>query len=255
MHRTTSLTREQTNELVHQIQEFDPEGEWTMRRLPLAEQVQIAVRYLRFNTTQEFLAEIHNISQPTVSRIVRYLTPVVADALAGYAPDPEQTTKGTTLLIDGTLAPCWSWQQAPELWSGKHRTTGHNIQVAATTGGRLVYISDPLPGKTHDTEAYRQHHLADQLTSFANGNAIGDKGYQGLGLFTPTKKPIGGELTDDKKANNKTINGLRAPIERIIATVKTWRILFTDYRRPLKTFKSTLDAVRGLIFFQLYEPL
>jgi hypothetical protein len=34
-------------------------------------------------------------------------------------------------------------------------------------------------------------------------------------------------------------------VERAIATLKTWRILFTDYRRPLKvSIHGVLDAAR-----------
>jgi hypothetical protein len=32
--------------------------------------------------------------------------------------------------------------------------------------------------------------------------------------------------------------------------LKTWRIPFTDYRRPLKTFKSSFRAAIGLYFLQ-----
>ncbi|SOE06098.1 hypothetical protein SAMN06295924_1361, partial [Rathayibacter rathayi NCPPB 2980 = VKM Ac-1601] len=38
-------------------------------------------------------------------------------------------------------------------------------------------------------------------------------------------------------------------IERTIASIKTWRIFHTDYRRPLRTFRDAFNAVRGLIFF------
>jgi hypothetical protein len=42
----------------------------------------------------------------------------------------------------------------------------------------------------------------------------------------------------------------RAPVERAVATLKAWRILFTDYRRPLRTFKSSFRAAIGLYFFK-----
>jgi len=32
--------------------------------------------------------------------------------------------------------------------------------------------------------------------------------------------------------------------------LKTWRILFTDYRRPLETFASSFRAAIGLYFFK-----
>jgi hypothetical protein len=43
-------------------------------------------------------------------------------------------------------------------------------------------------------------------------------------------------------------------VERAIANFKIWRILHTDYRRPLATFKTAFVAIRSLIFFaQLFE--
>ncbi|MDQ3402066.1 MAG: transposase, partial [Actinomycetota bacterium] len=34
-----------------------------------------------------------------------------------------------------------------------------------------------------------------------------------------------------------------------IANLKTWRILHTDYRRPLATFDTTISAVIALYFY------
>jgi hypothetical protein len=52
------------------------------------------------------------------------------------------------------------------------------------------------------------------------------------------------------------VSSFRAPVERAVATLKTWRILFTDYRRPLNTFKSPFGAAIGLYFFKesLHKP-
>jgi hypothetical protein len=36
-----------------------------------------------------------------------------------------------------------------------------------------------------------------------------------------------------------------------VAQLKTWRILFTDYRRPLETFIDSFKAAIGLYFFKL----
>ena len=44
---------------------------------------------------------------------------------------------------------------------------------------------------------------------------------------------------------------MRAPIERAVAHLKTWKILFTDYRRPLNTFLDFFRAAIGLYFFEL----
>ena len=49
---------------------------------------------------------------------------------------------------------------------------------------------------------------------------------------------------------NNQISSFRAPVERAVATLKTWQILFTDYRRPLETFLSSFRAAIGLYFFK-----
>jgi transposase len=127
-------------------------------------------------------------------------------------------------------------------------TTGMNIQVTATVAGTLVHVSDPLPGSVHDLTALRTHQLLDGRTA---DQWIADKGYQGSGMLTPHKKPIGGELCDDHKAINTVINSHRAVIERVIAQLKTWRILHTDYRRPIDTFPETIATVIALHFYTL----
>jgi hypothetical protein len=48
----------------------------------------------------------------------------------------------------------------------------------------------------------------------------------------------------------QAVSSFRAPVERAMATLKAWRVLFTDYRRLLKTFKSSFRAAIGLYFFK-----
>ena len=152
-------------------------------------------------------------------------------------------------IIDGTLAPCWSWHEHPELYSGKHRTTGVNLQVACTLTGQLAWISKPSAGSVHDAKAIKESGF---LTTLNGQSHIGDKGYIGLGMITPARKPAHGELTNTDRRNNTTINRVRSLIERVIANLKTWRVLHTDYRRPYNTFETTIQAVTGLIF--TYTP-
>ena len=55
-------------------------------------------------------------------------------------------------IVDGTLLPCWSWADHSELYSGKHKTTGINVQIACRPeDGELAWISDPVVGSRHDT--------------------------------------------------------------------------------------------------------
>jgi len=106
-----------------------------------------------------------------------------------FAPHPG----GRVVLVDGTLTPCWSYEEHRELWNNKHKTTGVNAQLISLLDGNAIWISGPLPGKTHDAKAFRETGAADMVKE--SGGGFGDKGYQGTGLVTPKKKPKGGELS------------------------------------------------------------
>lgn len=218
------------------------------RALGLFKRVVVTLTYLRRNHAQHELVERYGTSQSTISRAIATMTPILAEVLDDWVPTADDLDPETQLIIDGTLLPCWSWRDHPELWSGKHRTTGMNVQVACTQSGTLAWISDPMPGKTHDANALRTSGLLD---TDAGTEHLGDKGYVGMGMLTPHKKPPGGELADWQADHNTVINSIRATIERVIAHLKTWRILDTDYRRPLSTFHGTVSTVAALRFSQI----
>jgi len=50
---------------------------------------------------------------------------------------------------------------------------------------------------------------------------------------------------------NSQVSSIRAPIERAVAHLKAWKILFADYRRPLDAFLDSFRAVIGPYFFEL----
>ena len=119
--------------------------------------IQITLLMLRHNPTEELLADIHMVSQSTISRVVTVYTPLIAELLQAWIPQVEDLDPNPTAhSIDGTLAPCWSWSKRPELYSGKHHTTRVDPRVA----GHLAWISKPSVGSFHDaktiTDAYSQ---------------------------------------------------------------------------------------------------
>src|SRR5437660_1778434 len=77
--------------------------------------------------------------------------PLLGAALARYAPVAKDLSPRTPYILDGTLLACWSWASHPQLYSGKHKRTGMNVQVACTLTGDLAWISDPIAGNRHDT--------------------------------------------------------------------------------------------------------
>jgi hypothetical protein len=66
--------------------------------------VEIACMYIRHNCTEEFLGDLRGVSQPTVSRILSDLVPVVRSVLAEFVPDPREAIRlveGKVCLVDG----------------------------------------------------------------------------------------------------------------------------------------------------------
>jgi hypothetical protein len=255
-YRTTGLMLTQMQELVRRVNDA-LDKPWSNRtgrpkRLGLYRAVEVACMYLRQNATQEFIGDIRGASQPTISRYMAELVPVIKTVLEEFVPsaaDAIEMVKGRICLVDGTIAPCWSYKEHRELWSRKLTTTGFNAQLICLLNGSPVYISDPLSGGTHDVTAFKESPVSEIVQN--SGGGIGDKGYIGSGMVTPMRKPRNGEYSPGDKAYNKEVSALRAPVEKFIAHFKSWRILHTDYRRPYATYHDAYDAARGLYFFSV----
>jgi hypothetical protein len=249
MYRTTGLERERITDLCVWIHEVtDPEALKWPPILGLFRSVLISLTYLRRNRVQQELAETYGVSQPTISRAITVVTPLLGAVLRRFVPTAEELNSKSHYIVDGTLLPCWSWADHPQLYSGKHKTTGMNVQVVCTLDGDIAWISDPIDGSRHDTYCLGESAVLDAVDP---GNWLGDKGY--VGMITPIKKPVGRDLLDWEREFNTQVNKIRYVVERAIANFKTWRILHTDYRRPLSTFPSTISTVVGLYFYATAE--
>jgi DDE superfamily endonuclease len=248
MYHTTGFTKAEIAELCERIEarKLAPGMRSWPPILGLRSALSATLTYLRRNRVQAEIAESYGVSQSTISRAISAITPLLVQALIDFVPTAGELDAGTCYIVDGTLLPCWSWRACPELYSGKHKTTGMNVQVACTLTGCLAWISDPIPGSRHDNHCLGE---SGALLSLNPRNWLGDKGYVGNNMITPFKKPVGGELLEWQKEFNRQVNKIRYVIEQVIANFKTWRIMHTDYRRPLATFPETISAVVALYFY------
>jgi hypothetical protein len=107
-------------------------------------------------------------------------------------------------------------------------------------------------GRTHDFKLYKDE--------FGCGVAewvklMGDSGFQRILDFhknseTPKKKPKGGELTAEEKAENKRISQERIFIENVNACLKVFKILANKYRNRRKRFGLRMSLICGIYNFQ-----
>ena len=252
----SGLTCEQLDELEERVEKLLAEpwdkGFGRPRDLALSEALIVACGYERNNITEEVWAEIFGVHQTTISRYITELTPLIDLATAEFRPTAEEAAEATRdaiALVDGTLWPCWSWDGESKLWSGKYKTTGHGSLVVTNLQGRITFVSDPVTGNRHDMAKLKGSDVEKILEKA--GGVFGDKGFIGTDyITTPIRKPECRKLLQWEHQWNNQVSSFRAPVERAVATLKTWRILFTDYRRPLKTFKSSFRAAIGIYFFK-----
>ena len=153
MYNTTGFTRDEVIELCAIINaaELEPGTKLWPPILGLFRSAVVALTYMRRNRVQAEIAESFGVSQPTASRAISAMTSIIKKVLAPYVPTADELEENMQYIIDGTLLPCWSWTARTELYSGKHKTTGMNIQVACNFAGRLAWISDPVDGSRHDS--------------------------------------------------------------------------------------------------------
>jgi hypothetical protein len=252
----SGLNAEQLDELEYRVTELLEEPwdkeEGRPRELTLREALVVTCGYLRQNIVEDVWADIFGVAQSTVSRYITFLTPVVEKAAEEDRPtaeDAAEATRGAVALVDGTLWPCWSWDGESKLWSGKYKTTGHGSLIIADLQGLIAFVSDPVTGNHHDMAKLKESDVEKILKRA--GGVFGDKGFIGTDyITTPIRKPECRELLQWEHEWNNQVSSFRAPVERAVANLKAWRILFTDYRRPLKTFKSSFRAAIGLYFFK-----
>jgi hypothetical protein len=123
--RMSGLDSEQLDELEWRIEDQLEEpwhkGIGRPKDLSLREAVIVACGYMRQNITQEVWAEIFDTSQPVISGIITEFTPLIEASTEEDRPGVDEAKEAAareqTVLVDGFLAPTWSWRDTPELWS------------------------------------------------------------------------------------------------------------------------------------------
>ena len=188
------------------------------------QQALLVLAYLRKGETFADLAAGFEVGTTTAWRYVNETTELLAARAPKLRPAVRAAVKAgwAYVVLDGTLIPVDRVAADRPFYSGKHRKHGMNLQVIASPGGDILWVSGALPGAVHDKNAEWVWGVLAELEA-AGLVTLADKGYRGS---SHAKIPyIGKNKPASQKDANRAHARLRAPGERANAQLKTWRIL------------------------------
>jgi Helix-turn-helix of DDE superfamily endonuclease/DDE superfamily endonuclease len=125
------------------------------RKLNPGQQALLTLAYLRKG---EMFAELAAGFAVGVTTAWRYVEETVA-LLAARAPKLRTAVRDARkagyayVVLDGTLIPIDRVAADRPFYSGKHKKHGMNLQVIASPGGDVLWVSGALPGSVHDKKA------------------------------------------------------------------------------------------------------
>ncbi|MCR2053452.1 transposase family protein [Actinomyces bowdenii] len=83
----------------------DEEVAGAPRILEPLQAVRVTLMYLRTNSSQEAIAEVMGVSQPTISRTIAVVARIIARVLGPLLATAEEVPRTGVYIIDGTLLP------------------------------------------------------------------------------------------------------------------------------------------------------
>lgn len=218
--------------------------------LPLEDQLLLVLIYYRHYPPHRFLEFLFGLDHTNIGRTIRAITPVlnrlfqVSEHRADPGEDLDEERLGA-LFFDATEQPIQRPSGKGEqkrFYSGKKKRHTIKHQVVVNRRGKILSVSPAHPGTVHDKKVYDRA----RVHSPPGTTRKGDLGYLGTSLLIPHKKPRGGSLTEEQKAENRQHASERIVVEHAIGKMKVFKIASERFRNPLKSHTSIFKNIAGL---------
>lgn len=224
--------------------------------------VLMTLLYLRHNVSHEVVGALLDFSADSSENAFHEVLPLLRDMFPSEKWEAEKKwrrgeptwtpDKVEKVIIDSFETPIRRPSindRQKRVYSGKKKRHTLKTQVVTDQLGDILCVSAPHPGPKADIKIYEEEPLPEPI---ADKPRIGDKAYFSKDhpeIITPHKKPKGGELSQEQKAENKAISKERVYVEHAIRRIKGWRIMRDEYRLATGLFAAVTSAVVGLIQF------
>ena len=233
--------------------------------LSFSDQLLLTVIWLRQYPTNEVLGFLFGVSDSTASRARARCLPALEQAGKDTMrmPDPGAArrkrlpalladTPGLAVIVD-------SFEQRTQrpkrrqraYYSGKKKAHTLKSQVAVDEGsGRIVDVSDSVPGRWADIKLLKKSRLMKRLPAGVGG--IGDSGYAGIRDLHPAgacprRKPRGKPRPPEDVKYNRAFSRRRIGVEHVIGRLRRFQAVTGVNRHRRKGHAARVRACAGLV--------
>lgn len=232
-----------------------------------ADRLLLAMFYLKTYPIQEVLAYFFGVSQAQVNVYIHQCVTVLHRSLKQMEMLPERDHEKLQAALercemfefglDGTERQRErpkDTEDQKKYYSGKKKKhTVKNNLVINSNNRKVCFLSETVPGKTHDKK------LADESEMTFPENSIleQDTGFQGyqpedVHVLQPMKKLRNQELSIEQKFINRIISSTRVMVENVICGVKRCRIVKDIFRNKKEGFDDlVMEIACGLHNFRV----
>jgi hypothetical protein len=232
--------------------------------LELRDHLLLTVIWLRLYPIHEVLAYLFGVSDSTVSRLIERVLPILErsgrDGMR--LPDPGKKRRRQlpdllkaipelTVIVDSFEQRVQRPPNDDSHYSGKKKQHTLKSQLAVDSdSGRIVEVSDSVPGPTADINLLEASRLLERLPEEVGVG--GDLAYLKLAKlrragFSPRRKPRGKDRPPEDVVYNRAFSQFRIVVEQTIGQVRRFQSVTATDRNHRRNHSARVAAVAGLV--------
>jgi hypothetical protein len=141
------------------------------------------------------------------------------------------------IFIDGTERPVQRPRKSKNVrrkYSGKKKRHTHKNTIFCGEKSQILAVSPTKGGRMHDSKQARKcsfiEHIPKKVAIWADSAYPRNIAKNGNKVMIPHKKPRKRDLSEEHKAENRVISGLRMVVEHAIGGIKRFRCMTDTFR-------------------------